>query len=88
MCPDLLGSVTYVRALDRALCESASCRDDGVLSRDKKRGTCTEANRKVISYLYSSEIRLVGRDSCGIVIGEGTDDGSARGEAGSEGLMD
>ncbi len=86
--PDLLGSMTGARALDRVLCEGTGCGDDGVLGGDKGRGTCTEANGVVIGCSCGDGVRLVVRDFCGITMREGTGDEGAGGKASGKRSMD
>ncbi len=87
MCPDLLGSATGVGALDKALHEGTSCRDDGMLGEDEGSCACARADGGVLGCTCGG-MGLVGGDSCGVTIGEGTGDRGARGEASGEGLID
>ncbi len=86
--PDLLGSAAGVGALDEVVHKGTGCEDEGIVGGDEGSGTCTrEHDGGVLGYTCGG-IGLVGGDSCGVAIEEGTSDRGARGEAGGKGLMD
>ncbi len=86
--PDLLGSTAGARALDEVVREGTGCKDEGMVVGDEGSGTCTREHDEGALGCTCGGIGLVGGDSCGVAIGEGTSDRGARGEAGGEGSMD
>ncbi len=80
---DFLSSMTSVKVLNEMMCKSASCKNKEMLGGDKKKSTYT-----IISCLCGSEVGLVSKDSCNIIMGESTNDESAKEEAASKELID
>ncbi len=86
--PDFLGSAAGAGALDKVVRKGTGCEDEGMLGGDEGSSTCTREYNGGMLGCICSGIGLMGGDSCGIAIGEGTSDRGARGEASGEGSID
>ncbi len=86
--PDLLGSTAGAGALDEVVRKGTGCKDEEMVGGDEGSGTCTREHDGGALGCTCGGIGLMGGDSCGIAIGEGTSDRGARGKASGKGLMD
>ncbi len=86
--PDLLGSTAGTRALDKVVHKGTGCEDERILGEDERSSTCTREHDGGALGCTCGGIGLVGGDSCGVAIGEGSGDRGIRGEASGERLID